>query len=373
MFDSTIIKDHVIHEGFSNDTKVVSLQHYARKENGTKIEDTVLHVRILACTMGASKMMNNIRSMSLYGNKRVKTNNQNASYNRCFLVADLSNPPHCAVILTRSSTDSAALLKYTQGETFIGADYYIREPNLIEQTIADVLPIISLSLGNSFLYPLKFRDSSFPDTESKMEYPTKAGETNYFTLKNNNITIQRPTLVNEQSCTGTQCDCQKHKSECSCLHGTSSTSFVYSFDVSFKVPFNINMDTGKETVYHFTSLRTTKLFFANFEEHSKSVTVEEQKRNQLTYRNKIKAIVTYINNSGGWTVVGWFKLGETVDAASDSREKVENYAITMHISYLMPTNKEEVMNSAAFKTLQISSTTFPTANPSIIAPIDVDI
>ena len=27
-------------------------------------------------------------------------------------------------------------------------------------------------------------------------------------------------------------------------------------------------------------------------------------------------MVDHINNSGGWTVVGWFKLGEVVDAAA---------------------------------------------------------
>ena len=370
MFDATVVKDHVpCHVFFNNDTKIVSLQHYTTSENEQNLEDKVLHIRILSCTNGTSKTMNNIKSMPLYGNKKPRLNNQSATYNRFFLVADLNNPPHCAAILTRSAPDSATLLQYTQGETFIGNAYYIREANLFDQIIGDVLPIISL--GDPCLYPLKYTNSSFPDTKDKMEFPTRAGETNYFTLTQNKIKIGRVTYNTDTSCTGVQCDRQKSKSECSCLHGTKSSSYVYSFDVTFQVPKNID-ERGVKTVFHFKSLQTTKLFFENFEQHAESTTTDQQKRNTQDYRKKFNAMVNYINESEGWTIVGWFKLGETIDAADNSNEKVVNYDITIHISYLMPTNKHEVMDSARYKSLLIKNPTIPSSNNTASAPITIE-
>ena len=73
----------------------------------------------------------------------------------------------------------------------------------------------------------------------------------------------------------------------------------------------------KVTVHGFCSLiRITKLFFENFEERAASITVEEEKCHEIEYQEKIVHMVDHINNSGGWTVFGWFKLGEVVDLAA---------------------------------------------------------
>ena len=67
-------------------------------------------------------------------------------------------------------------------------------------------------------------------------------------------------------------------------------------------------------------------------------------------------MVNYINGHGGWNIVGWFKLGQTSDAAFDNGEKVDNYDLTIHLSYLMPTKLNEVRTEPAFTQYLIKNT-----------------
>jgi hypothetical protein len=57
-------------------------------------------------------------------------------------------------------------------------------------------------------------------------------------------------------------------------------------------------------------------------------------------------LTEYINSHGGWTLVGWFMLGDHSDAANPN-DKVQNYHTTLHLSYVQPSRKD-VMKDAAF-------------------------
>ena len=57
-------------------------------------------------------------------------------------------------------------------------------------------------------------------------------------------------------------------------------------------------------------------------------------------RLKFENMVQHINHNGGWTIVGWFMMGSVVDAASNE--------ITIHISYLYPTEVDDVVGSEGF-------------------------
>jgi hypothetical protein len=73
-------------------------------------------------------------------------------------------------------------------------------------------------------------------------------------------------------------------------------------------------------------------------------------------------MVSHINSLGGWTIVGWFKLGETSDQAAAANDKEENYNLmTMHISYLMPTIEADA-TSPEFKLLLIQNNTARQSN-----------
>ena len=58
----------------------------------------------------------------------------------------------------------------------------------------------------------------------------------------------------------------------------------------------------------------------------------------------------YINSHGGWTLVGWFMLGDHSDAANPN-DKVQNYQTTLHLSYVQPSRKDATKDAAFVKEL----------------------
>jgi hypothetical protein len=65
------------------------------------------------------------------------------------------------------------------------------------------------------------------------------------------------------------------------------------------------------------------------------------------YRTKWKDVTSsYIKiDHGGWTLVGWFMLGDHGDAANP-HEKVQNFQTKLHLSSLQPTNEDVLVDEA---------------------------
>jgi hypothetical protein len=314
----------------------------------------MLRICILNCALGGNNApQHRIVSTAQYGAKRAKTFTSSSNYNRYFLVADLQNPPYCAALMPRTIAETSSLLKLTQGDALVGNTFCIYEPNLSLQSLGDSTAI--LSLANESLLPVASPSAALTTDEHLLAFPTKAGETNYFVLTEKSISLRRVALAKDVSCNGIQCDRQKKKGECICLHTASSDSLVCSFDVIFPVPTRIDND-GSTTVHSFRSLRTTELFFYDFEEHASTATPEDETRRTAQCRTMINMMVDCINNNGGWTIVGWFMLGSISDAAN-AQEKAENFDITLHLSYLFPTN--DLTHDDAFNRLRIGVPTVP--------------
>ena len=333
-FDNSILADHIDSARYGENCELIPVNFLRVKSNRNDLDNKMLRLCILNCTMGGSTApQHKIVSNSQYGSKRPKTFGTISNYNRYFLAADLENPPHCAAIMPRTIGETSNLLKYTQGDTLLGSTFCIHEPNVSFQSLGESTPI--LSIANEPLLPVASSSIALASTETLLACPTVAGETNYFVLTSKTISLRRVTLAKDASCSGIQCDRQKAKGECACLHATSSNILVYSFDVIFPVPNRIEVD-GSTAVHNFRSLRTTELFFCDFEQHASTITPEDELNRTSLYRDKIKKMVTYINDNGGWTIVGWFMLGSTQDSAN-SQDKVQNSVITLHLSCLLPT------------------------------------
>ena len=57
----------------------------------------------------------------------------------------------------------------------------------------------------------------------------------------------------------------------------------------------------------------------------------------------IRDLVKYVNDKGnGWTVVGWFRRGESADSSTEGAT-AESFSTTLHISLLVP-SKQEIRN-----------------------------
>jgi hypothetical protein len=351
--DLNLVPEEGPGEVLSPQTKIVPLVYFQNRDHANALEDKVLHLKILSCTMGGSSRNATINNYATTGNKRMKTTQTVKSYNRFFLCADLSNPPHCCAIMTQNVQETTNLLRHLHGTTFVGKDFYLFEPNLTTQSIGKTLPIVNFK--DRTLIPLKLTEESTRSTSSKMRLPTVPAETNYFVLKNQSIHLHRPTMPFDVSCSGMQCDRQKPRGECTCLHNGPDKAFVYSFDIEFPIPPKFGFGNSY-TTSGFRSLQTTKIFFHNFDDYVSIFEIDDEMLAvKRTHRSKISDMVQYINNHGGWTIVGWFKLGEVADAANE-KEKVVNTDVTVRLSYLYPSAGDELILSEAFSSLRIGYT-----------------
>ena len=349
LFSKEIFASIVDTQMYANNSRFIDVAYLREPKNDKKCDDTMLRLFVLSCTMGISNSnTGKVTSSSNFGsNKRAKTSST-TTYNRYFLVADLESPPHCAAVLPRSTEEAARLLSIVNGGPFVGVPFCCAEPHPTTQTLGDFLPV--LQLPRSPFLPLTSIEPHLESTENMMAMPRNIGETNYFILTDKLISLHCINACPEQTCLGIQCDRQKGKAGCSCQHSTNHTSSVYEFDIEFPVPLSVyHADPDDDpnvrnttTVVGFRSLRTTKLFFKNYETYCSRHTTRDQECNRIRIREMFDDMVDFINISGGWTVVGWFMMGSVIDAATNSTDKIQNNEITIHISYLYPTDADEL-------------------------------
>lgn len=337
-FDIDRIKDDVPIRRISERCAVVSVAYVTNRMNQNRLENKVLHLKILSCTMGGVNLQRNTNVQSpMMAYRKQKLGTPVKAYNRFFLCADLANPPNCAAIVTKSTHDSAHLLKYTNGKRFIGVDFYLFEPDLTFQSIGGNLPV--LSFPSKPLFPLK--DDNELDQCSELTLPTQVGSTSYFVLEGVEIHLHRVHVSSDTSCGGLQCDRQKGKGECTCVYnGSAMSALVYGFDVEFPIPEDVgNGGMSTYCCHKFRSFKTTKVFFQDFVKHCSSSSVDKEEIAMSERRESISEVVDVVNDNGGWKVVGWSKLGEVNDAANEN-EKVENNEVNIHLSYLYPKNSD---------------------------------
>jgi uncharacterized membrane protein len=67
--------------------------------------------------------------------------------------------------------------------------------------------------------------------------------------------------------------------------------------------------------------------------YASETTLEHELTRTHYLRNKIVPMITYINAHDGWTIFGWYKLG-----AANVNDQVLNEQVSLHLSYLYPTD-----------------------------------
>jgi hypothetical protein len=254
------------------------------------------------------------------------------------------------------------------GGPFVGEPFMVYEPGLVTSTLGDHTPI--LMLQNSPLLPLKVLAGQMRSTEASMTIPSNVGETNYFVLTGKEIVISAVKLYPEQSCFEIQCGRQKvaQKGGCTCLHATSHLALVYVCNVTFDVPKKVDSN-GQVTVLEFCSLKTTKLFYRNFDEYVSRHSMSDLRDSNQAYQTKWMDVTGYINGHGGWTLAGWFMFGDHGDAANP-HEKVQNFQTALHLLSLQPTNVG-VLAEEAYKGLCIDNSTLTSVHTNGQIQIDV--
>lgn len=326
------------------------------RKNETHLEDKMLRLFVLNCTVGDDNKKL-VSQTNTGGSSKYRKVSNNHTYNRFFSMADLSNPPKCAVVLPRTIQETTVLLKPLNGAQMVGQAFLVFEPKVVANMMNGVTPILNLS--NSPFLPVSSVEDSLPeDTERYITMPSTANEAHYFILKNKGINISLFKLAGDLSCHGIMCDRQKLVSKCSCLYATRRSTNVYEFHVTFPFPLNTEESDGKETVL-FRSLSTSNIFFQDgLDSHTTKRDEQQQEKKQRMIRSKVAQMVEYVNGNGGWTIVGWYMMGQIQDAAANSHEKVDNTNIQVHMSYLMPTRLAVLQKTEEFAKLQIAESDY---------------
>ena len=183
--------------------------------------------------------------------------------------------------------------------------------------------------------------------------PRNVGETNYSILTQKEI-----NLLGINPCLDTQSDRQKGKSGCSFQHSsTNHISSLYELNLEFPVTTSLLIEPSKMIHQHHYS------HWIPFSQNNQAIlpklqhllhpshTTRDQESNSVALRLQINNMVQHINVSGGWTIVCRFMMGSTINAATNSTKKIQNNEITIHISYLYPTDADKLFQTDEYKEL----------------------
>lgn len=326
------------------------------------------HIEFKLCLVVCLSMKHKSMSSSSFsvsgitaGNKRQKLpNSSGVGWDRMFVFGDLLNPGHCAVVMfsVRSgNVEAKNWTKLTAEEPMVGQVFAILEPSpTSDKKKLGPLPIISSSHQ---IIPLLNSKSNRPINHVLKPYIPKtiqAGNQRYFVVHGvTDISMPLFCLTDEYTCPGRQCDKSQtlYKEQvCGCCYQhRSGCHFVGEFTLVFSNPFPKNVhDSDTVQVSKFRSSRTTDVFFKDI----KAFCDEYQpKMHQKALRNKIKTMVTHVNDNGGWTLAGWFRKGEVIDnLGGKEEEKVISTTVQLHLSYVCPTTLD--LNSDPYKVLLIN-------------------
>jgi hypothetical protein len=124
------------------------------------------------------------------------------------------------------------------------------------------------------------------------------------------------------------------------------------------------------TVLDFCSLKMTRLFFRNFDTFVNHHSMNDLHVSNQSVQKHWSDAMQYINENDGWTLVGWFMLGNHADAA-DQHDKVQNFQTTAHLKSLQPTNIG-VLKKEDFLKACIDDKTFTTVQTAAQIAINSD-
>jgi hypothetical protein len=324
-----------------NQWSSVSVHRCEEEDYDMKSEDNILVGLLVSIKHHSTTSSNNIKlrfggiaqNSSSRGSTfaKLRGGNMNATYDRLFFFADLNTPGKCFVILTETVNKSDLLMSYAQHSVGVGDIFAIIEPDQVVRSLQGDLPLINTSKA---LYPLL--NSGFASVVPLVV--PEVGKQRYFYLKKVSVELSKVEAV-KATCNGTLCDRQNpilRTGSCGCLYYNRTCSIVLDMTVTFKTT-DSNGYENQYSVPHFRSWRTSQVFIhptamtadsAVFLEHTREI------------RNVAANIKNIVNQNEGWTIVGWYRKGEIVDASAepnDAGSEITSDNHPIHVSYLYPT------------------------------------
>lgn len=333
--------------------KVQPMSFFSGPKSLNNTEGYMLHFVVLSCTTNPNSAHKTIQvtGANAWGSaKRTKFASTQVAYNRYWICGDLANPPECFAVITRSAVDTAKFLKLTNADCFIGSEFYIFEPSHTDSSVGNTILLSEADRAKPLIPARQY--NRLCQTVSFMDEPRQSQTPNFFVLNKTTIELSRVGICPDTSCTGIQCDRQKSYKGCSCQFTSNTVSLVYTFDVTFHIPPELRKGDDFK-VQNYRSLRTTQLFFEDFDDHATRVAPVEDGLSIFRHREFIKKMVQFININGGWTIIGWYQKGQILDSTSDT-EKIDNDHFHLHLVSVFPTDYvSNIQKNKHYKKLQI--------------------
>ena len=169
----------------------------------------------------------------------------------------------------------------------------------------------------------------------------------FFVLTGKSILFSRQHLPLpwKTTCNAEFCDrlhfTEKNTTTCGCW-GSNSKNDSTSKNVVIQFDFKFTENGRRIKIRNFTSLRTSLSFMKN-QRMPADFDVLSLGENISALQKKVLTAMKYINNNGGWTIVGWFIRGEKQieDPKDDNEEDLLSDGEVKHnICYLYPTTQD---------------------------------
>ena len=277
---------------------------------------------------------------------------QKKGYDRMFFFGDIKGGTYCIVGMNEKR--SRTMCHHCVSDIAVGQAYVLEKCYTNDgSTLRNDMPVLSFA---SKFYPLvdEFVEELDPIPIMK---PDTGGETTFFIIKNAKVELLDITLVGKGDtyppcCNGKFCDrmtrLKSNREACGCFAMNAMTSSVV-LEVDIK-----HIDENKAHCFkanEHRSLRTTEMFIDNL---ALLCTNSTEQRAAYAHRLEdcVEACNDYINNNGGYTIMGTVSRGQMSDI-SNVNEKVASTRVTFAVSYIQPTNlgllKEPEYRSMMFR------------------------
>jgi hypothetical protein len=254
-----------------------------------------------------------------------------------FFADAFSNAGKCFVVMEKNNADIRKNWKLVDENTArLGSYMLIKEPaSPCARYLFDDVPIVESKFSFILLQP--------PATNfvQPIVYEIPEPNTQRFFLQQNNTTICMHTVSPITSvCNGVLCDRQGNTiagTACGCYY-TGRRGKTLNFVISYELEFKHFAGGKTERVPDTKSWATTKLFFSSLPlaDASAFALLETHVR---AIRVAATSICAFVNDHGGWTVMGWSKQGVQVDASgvANSESMVTSQTKVVHIVSVQPT------------------------------------
>lgn len=321
------------------------------------------------------KQNSNNYQIRTYNARGAKRNESTTNYSRLFLFSVFSgNERGSLVYMMEAKNTNEKLWKRNvchrdDGTISIGTIIRVMHPLPIEKILPDGIPCLTTRFPAIVMKPPPI----FP--EAHIDMSVTGGRSMAFALTNCEVEVLS-TVPEETGCSGHFCDKQRiheivqYGQGCGCYSFVNRRSNIV-LDHSIKIS-HPSLDDAI-VVENFSSTRFSNLYLSG--PFSTTTRAETLLLSDTFYdiEEAVDRAIKYINDNGGFTVIGWYKRGQINDRSmfvsgtsstnqnTQPQEQIDNGKVIPHPCFVQPTSLD-LLNLDALKNTQFDTSQAPVNN-----------